>query len=353
MPRLAQYGGAKLYALSVLRALKVISPQEQSEFDSQLADLNDCSFLRDHEEVLCSGTSSPAVDTLSKQMLRCANNFSSESLQSVTECNPSLAQNLLKLADSAIDTTNIDSGRLLTISKAILKSSSQDHSQIAPTLARLLTQGDSATKLELLKALIPLKEVAVESEVLSALNQLASEALDKGDLSHLSIMALGQTKYKDFPWRDYVKRAIESAGQGMLTDDIALNIVNVPENEVLSEVLPALDSKKNERVVGAALVGAALRAKAIPIVSKLWQLRSEVTPAIRYTASLALLQINPLTPDLDETIGLLLLNRFYQRASMMPISWRNTVAVNDLNRSSFGTLRIERLRELSEDRRRF
>jgi hypothetical protein len=344
IPRLTQYSGAKLYAISVLRTLKLATPHELSDFDSHLGELNDCSFIKEHEELLCKDSGLSATDALTSLMRRCMGEFSLGMLESLSNCNPSMALALLRLGDG--DRPAVDNSRLLTIAKSVLKISPQEQAQVGANLAMLLTGGDSSTRLELLRALMPLKEGDTPAELLSALNKLAAEALEAGELANMAITALGQAKYTEFPWRDFVKRAIESAEEGVLANGIALNIANAPENEVIAETLAALESKKSERVVGAALVGAALGAKAIPLVSKLWQLRSEVTPAIRYTTSLALLQINPLTPDLEETVALVLLNRFFQGASMMPISWRNTVAINDLDRSRFGTVRAERLKSL-------
>jgi hypothetical protein len=84
----------------------------------------------------------------------------------------------------------------------------------------------------------------------------------------------------------------------------------------------------------------------VPIVSKVWSLREHRAPAVRYSAILALLEINPLTPDLQEHLKRLLVNRYYPWALREPIPWRNTVAVVDLNAASFGTLRTVRLEEL-------
>jgi hypothetical protein len=115
---------------------------------------------------------------------------------------------------------------------------------------------------------------------------------------------------------------------------------------VLAEVLPALESDNSDQLVGASLVGGALGTKAIPLVSRLWHLRTMRPPAIRYTAALALLEINPLTPDMHDTLRRILVNRFFDTAVTMPIPWTNTVAVNDLKRGSFGTLRQDRLEKL-------
>jgi hypothetical protein len=115
---------------------------------------------------------------------------------------------------------------------------------------------------------------------------------------------------------------------------------------VLEEVASALNSDSQDKVVGACRVGAALGPQAVPIVSKVWNLRESRSPAIKYAAVLALLEINPLTPDLQDHLKRLLVNRYYPSALQPPIPWRNTVAVVDLNAASFGTLRTVRLEQL-------
>lgn len=93
-------------------------------------------------------------------------------------------------------------------------------------------------------------------------------------------------------------------------------------------------------------MGAALGPQAVPIVSKLWSLREKSAPSVRYAAVLALLEINPLTPDLQEHLKRLLVNRYYPSALTPPIEWRNTVAVVELHPEEFGTLRTVRLERL-------
>jgi hypothetical protein len=70
------------------------------------------------------------------------------------------------------------------------------------------------------------------------------------------------------------------------------------------------------------------------------------SPGVRYTSSLALLQINPLTPDLHESVRRTLVNRFFETATAMTIRWSSTVALNDLASGTFGTLRKEHLQQL-------
>jgi hypothetical protein len=120
----------------------------------------------------------------------------------------------------------------------------------------------------------------------------------------------------------------------------------MPAQLVLSEVGPALDSSSASKVAGACQVGAALGQQAIPIVSKIWHLREKRTPSIRYAAVLALLQINPLTPDLQDHLRLILVNRYFDHALSRSIQWRQTVAVVDLQKEPFGTLRTVHLERL-------
>jgi hypothetical protein len=160
------------------------------------------------------------------------------------------------------------------------------------------------------------------------------------------LRALAYTGDTHYPWRDYVKQAIESASQGNMSRGTAEVIAVIPVDAVLAEILPALESDNAERLIGAALVGGALGSKAIPIVSRLWHLRTMRAPGVRYTSALALLQINPLTPDLHDSVRRTLVNRFFETALTMPIRWSNTVALNDLSSGTFGVLRREHLQQL-------
>jgi hypothetical protein len=50
---------------------------------------------------------------------------------------------------------------------------------------------------------------------------------------------------------------------------------------------------------------------------------------------------------MHETVKKVLVNRFFRSALSMTILWKNTVAVNDLDLGTFGTLRLERLNQLN------
>jgi hypothetical protein len=77
-----------------------------------------------------------------------------------------------------------------------------------------------------------------------------------------------------------------------------------------------------------------------------WNLREKRSPEIKYAAILALLEINPLTPDLHEGLRAILVNRYYSDAVSRPIKWPQSVAVVDLDKSTFGTLRTVHLERL-------
>jgi hypothetical protein len=72
---------------------------------------------------------------------------------------------------------------------------------------------------------------------------------------------------------------------------------------------------------------------------------------VRYVAILALLQINPLTPDMHSEVTKILVNRYFSIARQLPIKWSHTVAIVDMDRSAFGSLRKSRLDELLRSER--
>jgi hypothetical protein len=152
--------------------------------------------------------------------------------------------------------------------------------------------------------------------------------------------------YEEYDWTPFIKDALRVAGKGIIEPDVLEVIAIAPSQAVLAQVMPALESDTHEKLVGASLIGAALASKAVPIVSRLWHLRQNRTPLIRYTATLALLQINPLTPEVQEEVRHLLVNRYYQMAVQLPIKWPDTVAIVDMDRSAFGDLRKRHLERL-------
>jgi hypothetical protein len=185
----------------------------------------------------------------------------------------------------------------------------------------------------------------------SSLRRLASDSRSNAEISTTSRAALARSGDFTYDWGDFLHGLIERLGEG-LESPAELGIVRLlPPEVVLKEVRPALDSGSAAKVVGACRVGSAMAGQAIPIVSKIWQLRERRTPSVRYAAVLALLEINPLTPDLQDHLRLLLVNRYFNHALTRAVQWRQSVAVVDLDKSSFGTLRTVHLERLLSSHR--
>jgi hypothetical protein len=183
----------------------------------------------------------------------------------------------------------------------------------------------------------------MSSELIPVIRGMASaERIDSVVGLHATL-ALARLGDSEFAWNKFIRAVIV-----LPNDDphhpLALSVIKrIPPEIVLAEISPALDSDSPTRVAGACRVGAALGQLAIPIVSKVWSLRDKRSPEIRYAAVLALLEINPLTPELQDALHGILVNRYYRSARALPIAWRQCVAVVDLNKASFGTLRTVHL----------
>jgi hypothetical protein len=185
------------------------------------------------------------------------------------------------------------------------------------------------------------------SEVRAALRVLSNAANVKSSPLYFTVVrTLASMGDGEFPWRTFLEEGIEFVGRGEHREQILAIVTLLPPDMVLQVVLPNLEGESPERLVGAAIIGAALGTKAVSIVSKVWHLRERRAPAVRYTAILALLQINPLTPDISDYVERVLVNRYYGLALELPINWAQTVAIVDLDKSRFGTLRTVRLEQL-------
>jgi len=275
---------------------------------------------------------------------QCLSEFSPLQITLLAGCNPDALLAAAGAVGSALATGKISSEQLGPIASLATQRVSVDSKTAGPLLAELLRGGPAEIQNQLLVELaIP---NTIGSEVRDAVQDLTANLAAHKDIAHNLARASVYIADSQYPWPDFVKKALGAAEKGTLDRNTADIIATMPVEPVLAEVLPALESDKAEKLVAAAIVGGALGPKAIPLVSRLWHLRTLRSPAVRYTASLALLEINPLTPDMHETLRRLLVNRFFDTADLMPIKWSNTVAVNDLNRGRFGTVRRERLERL-------
>jgi hypothetical protein len=343
LPKLA--GNARLTTLSLLEASGSISKQELGELVTLFLS-DSCStfdLFPSGAVALLSRTDIQHThrSALEKKVGVCACEISASSFEVLLAGAPGLA-----IPDKDTLQKDIEADRVPreTISKLL------DHMDIhdIPTDIRSIIldwaveKGDDSLRDRALRNVRSSDAPAV----LSRIRALASAAPPESAVGTASRTALARVGDREYDWKDFIESTIERAGNG---DDVTNSlrvITSLPAEIVLSEVGPALDSSSASRVAGACQVGAALGQQAIPIVSKIWHLREKRTPSIRYAAVLALLQINPLTPDLQDHLRLILVNRYFDHALSRAIQWRQTVAVVDLQKEPFGTLRTVHLERL-------
>jgi hypothetical protein len=342
-------GPAKLAALGALIQTGTATRTEVHTVAKGISTLSDCSFIAHRGGLICGLTGYGRDDRdLSEIILdinrRCIAEFDTETMLRLTQCSPDLVFNSAEELGSALKLHSDAEARFKPALDLALHDTTDNQVRGDKLRARLLLNGSPDIQTQILKSLSPSSALAPETH--QAILELSAQQPKESKGSPLLMRALAYTGDTEYPWRDFVKEAIEETSKGVIDPDTAKVISIIPVDAVLSEVIPALESDNSERLVGAALVGGALGTKAVPLVSRLWHLRTMRSPSIRYSASLALLEINPLTPDMHETLKKILVNRFFDTAQTMPIKWTDTVAVNDLERSSFGTLRQDRLEKL-------
>jgi hypothetical protein len=203
------------------------------------------------------------------------------------------------------------------------------------------TRDFQAQALESLNNKHPLAQQALPS-----VRKLALGIKDDQPLAYQAVLALSRLGDTQFDWPHFTRDTIAMRESSPHYQMAMETIKSLPAEVVLNEVTPALDSDNPDQVAGACRVGATLGALAIPIVSKVWSLRDKRSPTIKYAAILALLEINPLTPELQDGLKAILVNRYYPAAYARPIQWRQSVAVVDSDKASFGTLRTVHLERL-------
>lgn len=203
------------------------------------------------------------------------------------------------------------------------------------------TREFQAQALESLDTKHPLAQQALPS-----VRKLALGIKEDQSLAYQAVLALARLGDTQFDWPHFIRDTITLPESSPYYGVAMETIKALPAEMVLNEVTPALDSDNPDQVAGACRVGATLGQLAIPIVSKVWGLRDKRSPTIKYAAVLALLEINPLTPELQDGLKAILVNRYYAAAYTRPIQWRQSVAVVDLDKASFGTLRTVHLERL-------
>jgi hypothetical protein len=214
----------------------------------------------------------------------------------------------------------------------------------AHIITKLLELGSRKTIQQTLASLS--RKHPLAEQALPAVRAIVDSIRNDQDLAYLAVLALARLGDSQFDWSRFIRDIIDMPESNPNLQTALEVIKTLPPDVVLAEVAPALDSDRPSHVAGACRVGATLGSLAIPIVSKVWNLREKRSPEIKYSAILALLEINPLTPDLHQGLRAILVNRYYAAASSRPIRWPQSVAVVDLDKSTFGTLRTVHLERL-------
>lgn len=351
----------RVSALNTLIVLQAASKVDRQELGRLLATTKECSEALNASESLCSLTKASSHDTQLWDagvgiLKRCAN----ESLSDVfARCNPELLLDSSDaLAESIARHEEPESvyGRLVDFMSTQPTLAPRD----IPVLAALLRSKSAITPPQDPEPLTSSGDISLRAriveylnlnpsqapELIAALRVVANESPQESVEFMRTLRALALAGDRDYDWSGFVKSAIHAA-KGREIPRAALDVVaELPVDVVLAEVIPALESDNQEKVVGASVVGAVLGARAVPIISRLWNLRDHRSPKIRYIAVLALLRVNPLTPDLHDAVRRILVNRYYPVAEQLPIRWPETVAVVDMDRGAFGDARRARLERL-------
>jgi hypothetical protein len=344
LPKLS--GNARLTALSLLEANGSISKQELAELSTLFTDER-CEPLALTPEGVLPLLTRQDVPPTSRSALEntvriCASRIPTASFRVLLTGAPHLAiptKDRLR-GDLESGLTPVETIPLLLEYSSTNAISDELRSLL---LGWALSKGDSAVRGQALRIV----RSSDSPDVLASIRALASDSTLGGEEltteARTALARIGDTEYN---WKDFIQTTIERAGEGdNITKELPV-IRLLPPSIVLAEVGPALESSSAGKTAGACRVGAALGSQAIPIVSKIWHLREKRTPSIRYAAVLALLEINPLTPDLQDHLRLILVNRYFNHALSKAIQWRQSVAVADLDKGAFGTLRTVHLERL-------
>lgn len=334
-------------ALSALIALGAASKSEMSEMATRLATQEGCSFVTAHPQTLCSLADRDNKDIslrphIESAVKRCVTEMPSQQLSVIAACDKEL---ILNAADQIAGyiTLEGDHDQFAAVTRALTSGDLTIPDQLR--LLTILVERGSQSTLETILPFISSLH-APPREVLDAVKSVADRNRETRTVYLSALRVLAVNGYAEYDWVPFIRDTMSVTGRGLVKQDALEIVTHIRADTVLAEVIPALESNSPEKLIGAALVGAALGAKAVPIVSRLWHLRENKTPAVRYAAVLALLQINPLTPDIQQEVRNLLVNRYFPTATALPIKWAETVAVVDMDRGSFGDLRKHRLERL-------
>lgn len=333
----------RLTGLSLLVRFETASKQEASELVTLIASA-ECSHLPTDPTVIANlqnrkEITQAAAASMHTTAGRCLPTLTAEVATRLIENNPTLIPLSCSAATEKLEANNLPEALAATLTERFLTAG------VCPQfISKAVRMGSTQTKATALKHLSA--QSSADEVVLTSLQEAFREMDSTSDLYFDYATVLAKLAPHTYDWNDLIRDAIEAAGKNQPIDRALQVIRFLPPAVVLEEVTPALSSDSPERIVGGCHVGAALGAQAVPIVSKLWNLREKRPPSIRYATSLALLEINPLTPELQDALRQILVNRYFAWALGRPIRWQQTVALIELPKAEFGTLRTLHLERL-------
>ena len=338
----------RLGILALLEGFGAASKAERVELLNTLISGDSCQLLygrpKTVQSLLVNGDVDKALyEQFTTKVARCLCGFKQEDGATLTRTSASALFSLPEHVQSVLSNTK-ECGHLQPDIVAVTEMDSVPQATRAHLLVKLLELGERKTVLDVLSSLSRAHPLA--EQALPGVRGLATSIRNDPALAYAAVLTLARLGDTQFEWAPFIRDVIDMP-ESNPNFKTAIEIVKaLPSEVVLAEVGPALDSDNPDRVAGACRVGATLGSLAIPIVSKVWNLRDRKSPTIKYAAILALLEINPLTPDLHEGLRAILVNRYYRAALARPIQWRQSVAVVDLDKSAFGTLRTVHLERL-------
>ena len=342
---------SRLGLLALLENFNGASRAERNELASSLISAEGCGAIEGRSKAIASlinsELDSAMSEKLTRQTLGCLCSIPLEDEKVFLASIPAKLFNSIETLKGAYTTTS-QCASLRSSSIELIHNEAVALPMRTHLATELLEKGTDAEKIALLTSIKGPSEFT--TSILPIMRDLASVDGKGTELSYTAALCLALLGDSDFDWKRFIRSVIELPDYAP-HHPLALKIVQkLPSELVLGEVTPALEVESPSKVAGACRVGAALGQLAIPIVSKIWNLRGKRSPEIRYAAVLALLQINPLTPELHGSLRAILVNRYYSSAQLIPVPWRQCVAVVDLDKASFGTLRSVRLDQLLSKR---
>lgn len=342
---------SRLGLLALLESFDNASKAERNELASSLIGAEGCGAIEGRSKAIASLLNSELDSAMSEKLARktvgCLCSIPLEDEKNLLSSIPGKLFNSVETLKGA-HTTTTQCASLRSSSIELIHNEAVDLPVRTYLATELLEKGTDAEKIALLTSIRGASDFT--TSILSRIRNLASVDGKGTELSYTAALCLAVLGDFEFDWKRFIRSVIELPDYAP-HHPLALKIVQrLPSELVLGEVTPALEVESPSKVAGACRVGAALGQLAIPIVSKIWNLREKRAPEIRYAAVLALLQINPLTPELHGSLRAILANRYYSSARLIPVPWRQCVAVVDLDKASFGTLRSVRLDRLLSER---